>query len=109
TGMSDVGDLLMQAQQLRLAVRAVFDSHDLQRSYLGLDDLFIRESYLWVANADIGGEVATGIYGVRAVASPAEARLSCVASVPVTPRLRDGLLLRWSAQPGGVLERPITG
>src|SRR5262249_1500050 len=45
-----------------LGVRGVFDSRDLQRRYLGLDDLFVGESYMWATIAggivDVAGPTA---------------------------------------------------
>jgi hypothetical protein len=101
--------LLRYAQRLHLDVRAVFDSHHLQRLYVGFEDLLIREWYLWIATSRVrsrarhGGGVAA-LTGRRAL----RGRVASLVSWAERPALREDVVIRWTPPADGSLARPIT-
>src|SRR6185295_11439582 len=52
------GALVAEAERLGLAVRGIFDSRDLQRRFIGSSDLFVCETYLWIAAVPPDGRSA---------------------------------------------------
>src|SRR6185295_8069391 len=52
------GEIVVEAKRLGLPVRGVFDSRDLQRRHVGSGDLFVCETYLWIATGTRDGKCA---------------------------------------------------
>jgi O-methyltransferase involved in polyketide biosynthesis len=102
--------LLEHAQRLRLDVRAAFDSHHLQRMYVGFEDLLIREWYLWITNSRVPSRAPGGRSGLESLTArrTVRSRSACRVSCADRPELREDILIRWTPPTAGALARPIT-